>query len=263
MLREHRLREIERLLSSNGRVAVSELTALFDVSEMTIRRDLNALEAKRKLERVHGGALRVRLNEGSSEAPVLERMNVNIEEKQLIAAAVAEMIGPNESIFIGSGTTTLFVARAIADRDGLTIVSNSLPVLNELAHNRGITVIAVGGFLRRNELSMIGHFAEAVIQELHVDRVFMGMRGIDPRYGLTSDHPQELITDRRIMSISEEIIVLGDSSKFGYVATSLTAPITAATTIITTQQTRTDIVEAIRREGVRVLQVGNDHRQEV
>jgi DeoR/GlpR family transcriptional regulator of sugar metabolism len=114
-----------------------------------------------------------------------------------------------------------------------------------------------GGFLRRSELSLIGHFAEHTLQGLQVDKVIIGMRGIDPVKGLTSDNMDELMTDQAILNVSSNIIIVADHSKFGYVAAIRTAPVTAATTIVTDSGGPRDVIEAIRRMGVRIIET--DH----
>ena len=111
----------------------------------------------------------------------------------------------------------------------------------------------VGGFLRRNELSLVGHFAETVIRELHLDKAIMGIRGIHIEYGLTSDYPREMMNDRTFMNAIDNVIIVADHTKFGFVATSLTAPITAAKSIVTTTKAPPDIVNAIRELGVEII----------
>ena len=255
MLKKERQNQIVKQIENQGTVVVKELADGFDVSLMTIRRDLQEIEELGLVQRIHGGAVLGMQSGKQNELPRLDRMDIMLEEKQKIAKAVAGMIAPNEMIFLGSGTTTLYVAKEITDRDDITVVTNSLTVLNELASYGKMTLIGIGGFLRRSEYSMIGHFADNVIQDLHVDKVIIGMRGIHPRFGLTSEHPQELLTDRTIIGICENVIIVADHSKIGHVASSRTAPISAAKTIVTTLNAREDMVDAIRSQGVEVILV--------
>lgn len=250
LFKEERLRRIAELVAENGRVVISDLIRTFEVSEMTIRRDLHTLESRGVVERIYGGAILPQRARAQVEPPTLDRMDTLAAEKRAIARTAAQMVGADEMIFIGSGTTTLYVAQALCHRADITVVTNSLPVLNELAVHGKMPVIGVGGFLRRKELSLIGHFAETAIQDLHVDRIIVGMRGIHPHYGLTSDHPQEIQTDRKILSISNQIIIVADHSKIGHVASIRVAPITTATTIITSKQAPAGIVNAVREKGV-------------
>ena len=255
MLKEERQKTIIERLGKNGRALVGELSTEFSVSEMTIRRDLQELEESGMIERVHGGALLSSRQRNRLEPPALERMAAMTPEKKRIANYVVNLIEEGDMLFVGSGTTTLYITQALSKRDDITIVSNALPILNELANNSQMTVIGVGGFLRRDELSMIGSLAEAEIRNLRVDKVIMGMRGIHPLHGLTSDHPQELLTDRQIMGISETVIVAADHSKIGRVATSITAPIDKATLIVTTKGADLRLVKEIEDKGSQVVLV--------
>lgn len=252
MYKKERIQEIIRRLEEKGQVSVNELGDEFQVSEMTIRRDLRDLEDSGWIERTHGGAILSIRQKYRVEPPTFGRLTVEAEEKQLIAKHVASQVKKGEMLFLGSGTSTLYVTRELIRREDITIVTNSLPILHELAMNGNMTVIAVGGFLRRKELSLIGHFADTVLSDLNVNKVIMGMQGIHPKYGLTCDHPQELITDRTIMGISENVIVVADHTKIGHVATSRTAPVTGITTIVTTDKADNQYLEDIRKQGVNI-----------
>ncbi len=254
-MRESRLRSILDIVQREGQATVAELARRLEVAQMTIRRDLRELDQRGLLERTHGGAVLPLRRRNLAEPPMLQRMDEQAEVKDRIGRAVAEMIQPDETVFIGSGTTALAVARALAWRDRLTVVTNALTVINALVPSPAITVVVVGGFLRRSELSLIGHFAEAAMRDMRVDRVILGMRGIHPEHGLTSDHMQELMTDRAILAIGEQTIVVADSTKFGHVAASRTAPVTAAHLIVTDVKAPPEIVATLEAMGVRVLQV--------
>jgi DeoR/GlpR family transcriptional regulator of sugar metabolism len=254
-MRESRLRSIVDILQRERQATVVGLAGRLNVAEMTIRRDLRELGRRGLVERTHGGAVLPLRPRNLGEPPMLQRMGEQAEAKDRIGRAVADMIQPNETVFIGSGTTALAVARALAGRDRLTVVTNALTVMNSLVASPGITVVAVGGFLRRPELSLIGHFAEAAMRDMRVDRVIIGMRGIHPEHGLTSDHMQELMTDRAILAIGEQTILVADHTKFGRIAASRTAPVTAAHLIVTDSQAPADIVATLQAMGVRVIQV--------
>lgn len=255
MLKEERQRMIIRELDKNGSVLVNELARSFKVSRMTIRRDLYEIEKNNLLKRTHGGAVLPFKSSTYNELPTIKRMDLMKDEKIRIAKAVAPMINEKEVIFLGSGTTTLYVARELVDRDDITVLTNAITIINELSINGRMPMITIGGFLRREEQSMIGHFADRVIEDLRVDKVIVGMRGVHPRFGLTSEDPQELMTDRKILGISDNIIIVADHTKIGHVSTSRTAPITAANTIVTTTNAQEELVQAIRAQGVEVVQV--------
>jgi len=255
MMREERHLQILERIQDRRIITVSGLAQELSVSEMTIRRDLQELDASGKVIRVHGGAKLPDQTLLVAEPPMLERMKEQADVKRRIAQAAANLISRNETIFIGSGTTTLAVAEAIKNRQDLTVITNALTVANSLAGSRGMTVLVIGGFLRRSELSLIGHVAESGLKDIRVDKVIMGIRGIDPSYGLTSDHPQELMTDRAIMRISDILIIVTDHTKFGHIASSRTAPLTAATMIITDELAPENVLNDIRKQGVRIIKV--------
>jgi DeoR/GlpR family transcriptional regulator of sugar metabolism len=254
MLKRERQRQILRMIEGSGKVEVSNLARHFDVSDMTIRRDLSELNDRGLIERVHGGAL-LEPGGGGEEPPVVERSRENAEIKRRIGIATAGIIQNGEKIFLGSGSTTLAVAEALAHHRNLTVVTNALNIANALIPYSEISVVLIGGFLRRSELSLIGHFAENALRGLQVNKVIMGIRGIDPVKGLTSDHLQELITDQAILNISKEVIIVTDNSKFGYVGAIRTAPITTATKIVTNLGGPKDILDAIRRMGITIIEV--------
>lgn len=254
MLKKERQREILKIIEDTGKVEVEILSKRLDVSEMTIRRDLGEFSQRGLVERVHGGALMVR-NSRDVEPPVIERSKVNPEIKQNIGRQVAGMIQDGEKIFLGSGSTTAAVAEAMLNHRKITVITNALNIAYTMISAPEITVAMTGGFLRRSELSLIGHFAEHTLDGLQVDKVIIGMRGIDPVKGLTSDDMDELMTDQAILDISKNIIIVADHTKLGHVAAIRTAPITAATTIVTNSGGPKDILQAIRQMRVRIIEV--------
>lgn len=255
MLKGERHREILKVIENDSQVHVGELAERFAVSEMTIRRDLEELDQKGMIQRIHGGAVTRLEAHQRNEPPLFERADEQREEKRRIAKKVAGMVQDGEKIFLGSGTTTLAIAEELVERNNLTVLTNAITIVNCLAAASGITVIVLGGFLRRMEMSLIGHFTESALENLRVDKIIIGIRGIDPVYGLTSDNMQELFTDQAIMRISKTIIIVADYTKFGHIAAIRTAPITAVTKIVTDQKASSDMVTAIRRMGIEVIQV--------
>jgi DeoR/GlpR family transcriptional regulator of sugar metabolism len=258
MLRQERLNRICELVEANGHATVVQLSRDLGVSQMTIRRDLHELDARGFVRRAHGGALIPERSRDLMEPPVLERIHENAEAKRALGRATADLIAEGEAVFLGSGTTTLAVAAELAARPKrLTVITNALPIANALASVAEITLVVVGGFLRRSELSLVGHLAEAAVGDIRVDRVIMGMRGIHPEKGLTSDYLQELKTDQAILAMGGSVVIVADHTKFGHIATSRTAPVEAASLIITDDQAPEPVVAAIRARGVQVLLAGD------
>jgi len=252
-LKVERQNRIRSLIEQSGRITVAELSQRFKVSEATIRRDLEALEWQGGVQRAHGGALR--LARLTHEPPILQRLQENPAEKQRIAQAAARLIQPGETIFLGSGSTTLQIAQRLPESAQLTVISNSLPVINELAPRPNIELIVIGGMLRASELSMVGHTAEQGVQEFRADRVIMGMHAIDVRHGFTNDYLPEIMTDRAALSIAPQVIVVADHLKLGRVSSMLVGPVTTAHTIITGSEAPEEIVTELRELGIEVILV--------
>ena len=253
MLKQERQREILKIIESQGNAKVPALAGHFAVTEMTIRRDLLELGKRGLLERVHGGAL-LQNDRRGNESPVYERLLDRLDMKQQIGQAAARLIKDGDTIFLGSGSTTMAVAEALLNHRNLSVYTNALNIADALFHYP-VKVTVIGGSLRRTELSLIGDQTEKTIQGLRVDKVIIGIRGIDPVKGLTSDHMEELLTDQAILNISKTIIVVADHTKLGHVAAIRTAPITAITRIVTNKGGPKDILQAIRRMGVEILEV--------
>jgi DeoR/GlpR family transcriptional regulator of sugar metabolism len=246
-----RQNQIMQLLACKQRIRVTEICETFEVSEATARRDLEALAVQGKLQRVHGGAIPV--GRAAPELPLLERCLEQASEKERIGKAAAAMVNNNETIFLGSGTTVLEVAKNIREHKGLTVITNSLPVINALSGLPEILVIVLGGMLRDSELSFIGHITEQALAEVRAEKVFIGTRAISLDQGLTNDYLQETMTDRAILKAGREVIVVADHSKFGRVATALLAPIESVHTIVTDEGTQQDFLDAVQERGLRVV----------
>lgn len=246
-----RHRQILSLLSRQGRLSVSEIVQQFAISEATARRDLEFLASEGKIQRVHGGAIAI--EQAPPELPILERESEQRDEKVRIGRAAASLIADKETVFLGSGTTVLEVAKNLRDRKNLTVITNSLPVLNVLAGLRDITVIALGGMLRDSELSFIGHITEQALAELRVDKVIIGTRGISFEYGLTNDYLQETLTDRAILRIGREVIIVADHTKVNRVSTVLLAPLSSVHAFVTDSQADKKFLQSLQKQGIRVL----------
>lgn len=246
-----RQKQILSLLSQQGRLSVAEIVAQFSISEATARRDLETLASQGKGQRVHGGIIAA--EQAPPELPILERENEQAEEKTRIGHAAAKLVGNHETIFLGSGTTVLEIARNLRDHKGLTVITNSLPVLNTLAGLKEITVVSLGGMLRESELSFIGHITEQALVEVRADKVFMGTRGVSLEHGLTNDYLQETLTDRAILKSGREIIIVADHTKIKRVATALLAPLNSMHTFVTDLEADTKFVQALKKQGISVV----------
>lgn len=251
LLNTERQQRIAQFIRERRRATVAELSERFGVSQATIRRDLEKLDRRGEIRRAHGGA--VALERAAPEPPVVQRMSECEEEKRKIGQAAARLIQDGETIFLGSGTTTLEVARNLGDKKDLTVITNALTIANQLADNRNITLIITGGLFRHSELSMIGYICEQALRELRADKVIMGMRAISIEEGLTNDDLSETMTDRAIIQFAPEVILVADHSKFGTVSTALVAPVSAVHKLVTDDKAPRDMVAKLRELGIDVI----------
>lgn len=241
------------LLTQQGSISVAEIVEQFSISEATARRDLETLAGEGKLQRVHGGAIALR--QAPPEPPMLQRESWQGDEKQRIGRAAADLVGDGETIFLGSGTTVLEVARNLKTRKGLTVITNSLPVMNIFSNLPDITVIALGGILRMTELSFIGHITEESMRDLRVDKVIIGIHAISLEHGLSNDYLPETMTDRAILQMGQKVIIVADHTKFGLVSIAHVAPVEKVHTILTDKQVSKEFVESLKARDVEVILV--------
>jgi DeoR/GlpR family transcriptional regulator of sugar metabolism len=243
--------QIQQLISRQQRISIAEICERFSISTATARRDLEALALDGKLQRVHGGA--IALNQAPAEMPLLQRQGEQADEKMRIGQVAADLVPDGGTVFLGSGTTVLEVARNLRSRQHLTVITNSLSVVNVLAGLENITLICLGGLLRDSELSFIGHLTEQALAEVRADQVIIGTHAINLEQGLTNDYLPETMTDRAILKLGRQVIVVVDHTKFGRVSTARLAPIESIHTLVTSLATAPDLLKAVQDCGVQVI----------
>jgi len=243
--------QISKLIEEREAVTVGELGRLLDVSEATIRRDLDFLAGDGSIIRTHGGAIRATTL--GREQPLLERRQLMGTAKAAIAAKAADMVTTGDTIFLGTGTTVALMAPHLTRLDNLTVISNSLPVIDTLGGIPGIDLIVIGGAFRQSELSMVVLKAVEAIRGYRADRVFMGIRAIDVAQGFTGDAIDEAMTDRAILEIGRQSVVLADHTKFGDVSTVFLAPVDVVDLVITDSGIDQDTAAAVTDAGVHLI----------
>jgi DeoR/GlpR family transcriptional regulator of sugar metabolism len=253
MLDQYRENEIIKLIKAKGTVRVSELSKLLDVSEATVRRDLDKLDGKSQIQRIHGGAILI--EKSDPEPPVILRKTLMSDEKERIGKAAANLINEHETIFLGSGTTAEAVARNLVGHKNITVITNALTVINILVQENGISLIATGGLFRDSELSFIGHITEQSLKELRPQKVIMGIRAINLTAGLTNDYLPEVSTDRVIIQSAPEVYIVADHTKFEKVSTAFVAPVTSVNKIITDSGVPESIISHFHENNIEVLVV--------
>jgi len=241
------------LLSRIHRITVPDICSKFSISEATARRDLERLAEQGLLQRVHGGAISLR--QAPPELSILMREQEQSDEKRRIGQATAAIVQDGETVFLGSGTTVLEVARNLRTHRELSVITNSLPVLNTLAGLPQISVIALGGLLRDSELSFIGHITEQALREINADRVIMGIRAINLENGLTNDYLPETMTDRAILRAGTEVDIVADHTKCEMVSTAFVAPLTSIHKLITDDKTDSKFLDSLQALGIEVIVV--------
>jgi len=219
MLPNERLQRICDLVNERGAARVTELSELLDVSEVTIRRDLETLAGQRRLQRTHGGAVSVHPVGDEITAPELIRSHVHVEEKRLIARVAYDMIGDKDTLFMDGSSTVNELARLIAQRDDkrLYIITPSLTVVSALAGCTNASIIMLGGEVNYRMGHVEGTLANESIRNMRADKCFIGINGIDQSFGFSFPRLIEIDLKCGMMQASRQSIVLADHSKFGRV----------------------------------------------
>jgi DeoR family transcriptional regulator of aga operon len=255
MLVEERRRRITDALKRQARVTVGDLAERFGVSAVTIRGDLAALGRAGALVRAHGGA--VPRGDADGDLPIAVKKSLRHAEKLRIGERGAEMIAPDETIILDSGTTTAEIARVLRRMPipGLTIVTNALNVAVELANTPRVRVMMLGGVLRPPSRSFVGPEAERTLTEIHADRLFLGVDGFDLEGGLTTPDPLEAFLNGMMIAISKEVVVVADSTKFGRRSLSRIASVNVVHRVVTDRGIDRRMAAAIGERGIELVTV--------
>ena len=231
MLIEERRQHVLATIQREGRALVSELSDSLGISRITIRKDLDHLEARGLVQRTHGGAL-VPQSGALIDRSLQEKEQVHLLEKQRIAEAAVKLVRDGQCILLDSGTTTTAIARALRGFSHLTIITNALNIAAELA-GTDFDVILTGGTLRKNSFSVVGPLAEDMLREMHADILFLGVDGFDPRFGVTTPNLLESRVNRAMVRASRKVVAVCDSSKFSHRSLALIAPPASINVVIT------------------------------
>ena len=215
MLALERQKRILELLSIEGAVMVSKLSLELGVTEETVRRDLEKLEAKEMLRRTHGGALP--MDESSYEFSLEKRKVLNVESKQALARKAVQYIATGDTVFLDASTTTFYMAKELKSMKNITVITNSIRVINELSGVEDVKVIAIGGIVSNNQ-SLVGAMAENYISENYfADKMFFSSRGIGENMVILESNEQECFIKQSMIKNSKVHYYLCDKSKIGRV----------------------------------------------
>lgn len=211
MLAFERQQRIIELLHEYGAVSVSKLSSEFGVAEETVRRDLEKLEKQEKLLRTHGGAVPV--DDNKHEPSIDKRKKLNVEEKQSVARAAAELVVPGDTIFLDASTTTFFLARELKGMKNITVITNSLQTMQELSGIDGIKLIGTGGIVSTN-LSFVGSLAENAVREKYfANKMFFSSRGVTIQAGILDSNEQECAMKKCMIENAQQRIYVCEHSK--------------------------------------------------
>jgi DeoR/GlpR family transcriptional regulator of sugar metabolism len=250
MLIAERHREILTILQRDGSVRVTELAKTFQVTEETVRRDLEKLEIDGRLQRSHGGA--VSLGTNGREIPFTDREARQQAEKKAIAHAAALRVQPGDTIFIDASSTALSFARVLPDTH-LTVLTNAVKVALELSSRPHIRVISTGGLLAPESLSFVGPLTEKLLADYHVDKLFFSCKGVDYERGISESNELQGALKNKLLSMSGERFLLADHTKFGVRGLTKFADLSDLTELITDKKTPASVVKELESRGVKVL----------
>ncbi|WP_420827617.1 DeoR/GlpR family DNA-binding transcription regulator [Nocardioides lijunqiniae] len=245
------LREVEH----RGAVRVSELARLLNVSDMTIRRDLDTLAAQGQLAKVHGGATVTGGGKPSTDEPGFEaKWARQTAEKEAIAAAAAALVQPGSAVGLSAGTTTWTLAHHLRDIPGLTVVTNSMRVA-EVLHTGGTeapNVVLTGG-VRTPSDALVGPVAVSSLRLLHLDVVFLGVHGMTARAGFTTPNLHEADTDQALVAAGQRLVVLADHTKWGIIGISTIVPLDQADVVVSDEGLSPDARTLIAEAGAELV----------
>jgi DeoR/GlpR family transcriptional regulator of sugar metabolism len=245
-----RRERVKQIVKSRHIVRVEDLKDELGVSTATIRRDLHELEEEGELRRVHGGAISVDIS--PIEARFEAKAAKNPEQKRRIAERAAAMVEPDAKIYIDAGSTCLELAKLLAPRTDITIVTNSLPAIIELA-GTGPRLIVIGGELRPLSQALVGPLSTKVLDELYLDQAFVGTFSLSLDAGLTTTDPAEAFTKEHVLTRTREAVLLVDGSKLGTRSFAHAGRLDQIDVVITDDELDEEASQSFEYAGIRVL----------
>lgn len=250
MFAEERKREILKLLQVQGKVKTLALAERFEVSEPTIRRDINEMDEQGLLIRTHGGA--IALEPAEQEPSFVEKSDRFLKEKEQIGRIAAAMIHDGDTVVMDTGTTTLMIARHM-QAENVTVVTNSLDIAYELEHKPNIEILITGGIIRWNTRAMIGPVADAALERFRVDMAFIGANAVSLENGITTPNIGEADIKRKMMQVAKKTFVVLDHTKFDKTTFSRIADLNEISGIITDPGVSEETVRRYEQADVSII----------
>lgn len=252
MTLSERHKAILESLRNSGSVDVGVLSQQLKVSAVTIRKDLDMLEEKKLLYRTHGGAILA--DPYIATRKVSEKEKLHPELKRRIGQRAIELLSPQDALIIASGTTVQAFARCIPNMK-MTVITSAMNVVMELLDKPDIEIIQLGGIIRHSSASVVSEYAIRMLDNFACNKLFLGVDGIDPEYGLSTTHLQEASLNRMMIHSATKTIVLADSSKFGRRGFSKICDMSDIDHVITDSGTPAKMLDAMAEQGVKVTVV--------
>jgi len=248
-LAPERRERMRNLIRKAGVARVEDLKSDLQVSVATVRRDLETLEEEGRIRRVHGGA--VSMESRLEEEVFDDKANLALKEKRLIAEEAFKLIGTGDSIYLDGGSTVLEMARLLAGRTDLTVVTNSLRAAAELSES-GPRVILIGGELRRLSQTMVGPLTRAILGQVRLDKAFMGTMGLSIDDGLTTTDPNEAFTKSLVQEHARQVILLADARKAGKISFARVSDLKSVDILISDKKFPAKTARTLRKRGLKV-----------
>ena len=247
-----RRKKILERIHETGEVLITDLSKEFDVSEVTIRNDLEHLERKNQLIRARGGAIQSENRVGVDQR-LTEKNKLHILEKAAIGRKAASLIQDGETIIIDSGSTTAEIVKHLGEVRQLNVITNALNIANLLITYSNINVIIPGGYLRQNSMSLVGPLAEKNLRSFYVDKLFLSTDGFDTSQGIYTPNIDEAHLNAMMINIAKEVILVTDSSKFKRKSLAFICTIDKIKTVVTDRNIPEDDKKKLEEAGVEVL----------
>lgn len=251
MFPAQRRREIAERINENGYVSIAELSVQFGVSEMTIHRDLYALEEIGRIKKTRGGAV----SQADISVPVSFRARLAVHEdaKDRIGRKAAGLIRDGETVFLDASTTCMYIAKNLGRMERLTVYTNGPMVAIELAEKEGVEVYCISGLLSKETMALVGPQAESSLGALRPDKCFIGALGISVEEGIMDPYFPEASVKRVVMNVSQEVFLVAAADKFSQIGPHLTAPLEMIGVVITDLTARKEHTDACLKMGIRVI----------
>lgn len=248
---QERRKHILHLAAEHGDITIERLQPVFQVSEVTLRRDLDILESQGHIRRVRGGAV---LNSSPQlEVRFQEKLERFVTEKREIARTAASMVNEGQVVMLSGGTTTMYIARELTKNRDVTVVTPAINIAAELAGYDNVTLIMIGGIVRKNSYVAAGHIADESLSGMNADFAFVGVDGVDATAGFTTPNLVESRTDATMLKSATNSVIVADRSKLGVVAFSPIAKIDEPSMFLTDSGAPEDSLSALRLAGCNVL----------